>query len=271
MLVDVGEGVRLNTRVLGDGAPVLLIHGWSLAHDVWDRQMRVLAGAGHKVIALDLRGHGSSDAPLEGYGIAALAADAAAVLRAHGVESASVVGWSLGGMTALRMAYAYPDLVSRVVMVTSVGVAHVRQGAYPYGHAAGQRVEAGMQLSEHQDRIGFRRRAISGLFKNPPEPHILDWLHRVSLRTPSWAAGACLSTLLRTDQTDLLGEINIPVSQIIGCHDPGLSVEGARWVQEQLNGQLIELDCGHYPMLECADDFDAALLALLGADIPGQH
>lgn len=262
-LVDVGDGVRLSVRVLGGGAPVLLIHGWSLANDVWDRQIRILADAGHRVIAVDLRGHGASDAPLGGYDIAQLAADAAAVLHTHAPEPAVVVGWSLGGMTALRMAHAYPQLVSKVVMVASVGVAHVRQESYPFGHLAGSRVEASMQRSEHTDRIRFRRRAIKDLFKEEPDPYTLDWLHRVSLRSPTWAASACLSTLLRTDQTDLLSEIGVPVSQLCGMHDPGFSIEGARWVQGHLDGKLIELDCGHYPMLECPDDFDAALLSLV--------
>jgi pimeloyl-ACP methyl ester carboxylesterase len=225
--------------------------------------MRVLAEAGRRVIAVDLRGHGASDAPLGGYDIAQLAADAAATLQAHGGEPAAVVGWSLGGMTALRMAYAYPQLVSKVVMVASVGVAHVRQESYPFGHPAGRRVEASMQRSEHEDRIGFRRRSIGDLFKEQPESHTLDWLHRMSLQTPTWAASACLSTLLRTEQTNVLSEIRIPVSQVCGTHDPSVSVEGARWVQEHLEGRLIELDCGHYPMLECADDFDTALLSLV--------
>lgn len=261
--VDVGGGVRLSTRVLGAGPPVLLIHGWSLTSEVWDRQMRVLAGAGFRVIAIDMRGHGASDAPLAGYDITQLAADAAAVLRACAAEPASVVGWSLGGMTALRMAHMFPDLVSKVVMVASVGVAHVRQESYPYGPPSGEAAENAMLRAEHDNRIRFRRRAIGDLFKNPPEPALLDWLHRLSLRSPSWAASACLSTLLQTEQTDLLSAVEVPVSQIIGTADPGLSVDGARWVQAQLYGKLIEFDCGHYPMFECADHFDQALLDLL--------
>lgn len=262
-LIDVGGGVRLAARSLGEGPPVLLIHGWSLAGEVWDRQMRVLADAGRQAIALDLRGHGTSDAPRDGYDVAQLATDAAAVLRAYGAESATVVGWSLGGLTALKMAHAHADLVARVVLVASVGVAHVRQPSYPYGPPAGQLHEASMQRAEHDDRIAFRRRAIGGLFKDPPAVHFLDWLHRVSLQTPSWAAAACLSTLFRTEQTSLLSEINVPVSQMIGTADPGLSVDGARWIQHQLDGKIVEFDCGHYPMFECADAFDAALSELV--------
>ncbi|MCV7431603.1 alpha/beta fold hydrolase [Mycolicibacterium bacteremicum] len=261
--IDVGDGVRLRIRTLGSGRPVLLIHGWTLAHEVWDRPMQVLAAAGHQAIAIDLRGHGDSDAPLAGYGVEQLAADAAAVLRAVVSVPATVVGWSLGGLTALRMAYDYPDLVSGVVTVASVGAAHVRHDAYPYGPPAGEPAESALRAFEFADRIRFRRKAIGDLFKDVPAPHVLDWLHGVSLRTPGWVAGACLSTLFRTEQTALLKDITVPVSQIIGTHDPGLSVEGAKWVQEQVDGRLTELDCGHYPMLECPDDFDRALLSVV--------
>ncbi|OBB27324.1 hydrolase [Mycolicibacterium peregrinum] len=261
--VDVGEGVRLRTRILGVGKPVLLIHGWTLAHEVWDRPMQVLAAAGHQVIAIDLRGHGESDAPLDGYHVEQLAADAAAVLRAYEAESATVVGWSLGGLAALRMAYAFPELVSKVVTVASVGAAHVRHEAYPYGAPAGEAAESALRSFEFADRVRFRRKAIGDLFKDAPAPDVLDWLHRISLRTPGWVADACLSTLFRTEQTALLKDIAVPVAQIIGSHDPGLSVDGARWVQQQVEGRLIELDCGHYPMLECADDFDVALLSVI--------
>lgn len=261
--VEVADGVRLRIRTLGNGKPVLLIHGWTLAHEVWDRPMQVLAAAGHQAIAIDLRGHGDSDAPQEGYDIEQLASDGAAVLRAVAGGPATVVGWSLGGLTALRMAHDFPELVSRIVTVASVGAAHVRHEAYPYGRPAGEAAEAALRGFEFSDRIRFRRKAIGDLFKDVPAPDVLDWLHRVSLRTPGWVAGACLSTLFRTEQTALLKDISVPVSQIVGVHDPGLSVDGARWVQRQVDGRLIELDCGHYPMLECADDFDTALLSVV--------
>jgi pimeloyl-ACP methyl ester carboxylesterase len=74
--------------------------------------------------------------------------------------------------------------------------------------------------------------------------------------------------LLCTDQVDLLKAMATPVSQIVGTADPALSVRGARWLSAQLGSRLTELDCGHYPMLEMADEFDDALLAALGAAVP---
>ncbi|MGV9863036.1 alpha/beta fold hydrolase [Rhodococcus koreensis] len=258
-LVEVEPGVRINVLELGVGDPVLLIHGWSLSSAVWDRQIRVLAEAGHRVLAMDLRGHGGSDAPLGDYGIDRLAADGAAILDAFGAAGAAVVGWSLGGMTALRMAYRYPALVDRLVLVASNGVAGARQPDYPFGVPA-DAVEGGMHAAEHVNRLPYRRQAVGDPFGAPPDQQTLDWLQRISLQTPSWAANACMTTLLRTAQVHVLDDLDVPVTQIIGTADPALSVRGARWVHERIHSTLVELDCGHYPMLEKADAFDEALL-----------
>ncbi|MFC8528913.1 alpha/beta fold hydrolase [Nocardia sp. NPDC057227] len=263
-LVEVRDGVRINVRELGAGRPVLLIHGWSLSGETWDRQLRVLAEAGHRVLAVDLRGHGGSDAPLDGYGIDSLAADAADVLAARGVTAAAVVGWSLGGMVALRLAHEHPALVERVVLVASNGVAASRTPAFPFGVPADGPLNA-ILAAEHDDRITLRRSAVGDPFRTPPEPLLLDWLHRISLRTPSWAARAALRTLLRTDQVELLDGLRAPVTQIVGTADPALSVRGARWLHERLGTTLVELDTGHYPMFEAADEFDAALLRAVSA------
>ncbi|MFI9411392.1 alpha/beta fold hydrolase [Nocardia gamkensis] len=262
-LIEVRDGVRINVRELGAGRPVLLIHGWSLSNAAWDRQIRVLAEAGYRVLAMDLRGHGGSDAPMEGYEIDSLAADAAGVLVASGVTAAAVVGWSLGGMVGLRLAHDHPTLVERVILVASNGVAASRTESFPFGVPAEGPLKA-ILAAEHIDRIALRRSAVGDPFKEEPAPRLLDWLHRISLRTPSWAARAAMRTLLCTDQVHILDGVRVPVIQIIGTVDPALSVRGARWLHERLATTLVELDAGHYPMLEAADEFDAALLQAVG-------
>ncbi|MCF8610166.1 alpha/beta hydrolase [Gordonia sp. HY285] len=261
-LIAVSTGVGINIRDVGDGPPVLFVHGWSLSGEVWDRQLRIVAEAGYRAIAMDQRGHGASDAPMSGYSITDLTADAIGVLDALGISSAVIVGWSLGGMVALRAAHEHPDRVDAVVMVASNGVAASRTESFPFGVPAAGPLEQ-ILSAEHDNRILLRRSAVGDPFKNPPEPAVLDWLHRISLQTPSWAGRAAMRTLMCTDQTHVLDGLAVPVTALIGTADPALSVRGARWVADQAGGQLVEFDCGHYPMLECADEFDDALLAVL--------
>jgi non-heme chloroperoxidase len=251
-------------RDLGEGDPVLLLHGWTLSHQAWDRQIRVLAEDGHRVLAMDLRGHGWSDAPLHGYSVERLAADAAAVLQTLRIDAVTVVGWSLGGMTALRLAADHPHLVGRLVLVGSAGVAGARQEGFPFGPPP-DAVEGAMHRGEHADRIGFRRQALIDTFASPPAPHLVDWLHAISLQTPSWVANECMTTLLKDQQLSALESLSAPLTQITGLRDPFTPVEGARWVHERTGSTLVELDCGHYPMFECPDDFDSALLKAISA------
>lgn len=258
-LITTATGIRINVRDLGAGPAVLFIHGWSLSGEVWDRQLRVVAEAGYRVVAIDQRGHGGSDAPLTGYDVTDLTGDAIGVLDALGIDSAIIVGWSLGGMVALRAAHDFPSRVDSVVMVASNGVAASRTEAFPFGVPA-QGPLIAILAAEHADRITLRRKAVGDPFKEPPAPELLDWLHRVSLQTPSWAGRAAMRTLMCTDQVHVLDKLSVPVTALVGTADPALSLRGARWVAERLGSTLVEFDCGHYPMLECADEFDDALL-----------
>ncbi|MFD9909345.1 alpha/beta fold hydrolase [Streptomyces sp. NPDC059063] len=103
------DGARLHVEAHGpDGAPaVVLLHGWTCSTAFWAAQIRALAGT-HRVIAYDQRGHGRSDAPVEGagYSTRALADDLEAVLAtalAPG-ERAVLAGHSMGGMTLMAAA-----------------------------------------------------------------------------------------------------------------------------------------------------------------------
>ncbi|MFC3241579.1 alpha/beta fold hydrolase [Gordonia humi] len=242
---------------------MLFVHGWSLSGQVWDRQLRVVAEAGYRAVAMDQRGHGDSDAPLDGYDIRDLTADAIGVLDALGISSAVIVGWSLGGMVALRAAHEAPDRVTSVVMVASNGVSASRTESFPFGVPAEGPLQA-ILAAEHKDRISLRRSAVGDPFKGDPDPAVLDWLHRISLQTPSWAGRAAMRTLMCTDQVDILDTLSVPVTALVGTADPALSLRGARWLAERPGWRLVEFDCGHYPMLECADEFDDALLAAIG-------
>ena len=258
-MLETEPGVRIAVRDLGEGEPVLLLHGWTLNHLAWDRQIRLLAEAGHRVVAMDLRGHGRSDAPLRGYDIERLAADARSVLAQLDLERVGVVGWSLGGMTALRLAATDPGRVGRLVLVGSTGVAASRHEGYPFGVPAGV-VGGAMRAGEHADRIGHRRHALVRTFGAPPPEHVVDHLHALSLQTPSWVADACMTTLLYTEQLDLLDGLSVPMTQISGTGDPFVDADAARWLSRRVGSTLVELDCGHYPMFEVPDEFDVAML-----------
>lgn len=118
---DAPAPVRLASRVSGEGAPVLFLHGLGGDHTVWNATLAELAA--RRSIAPDLRGHGRSPLP-EGARLtfAEHEADLAELLDREASGSAHVVGLSAGAMLALRFAFDHPERVRRLVLVA--GAAH---------------------------------------------------------------------------------------------------------------------------------------------------
>ena len=263
--VDV-DGVRIHVQDLGDGPAVVLISGFGLDHELWDRQVRLLTDRGFRVLCVDQRGHGFSDAPLHGYDIDRLAADLVAALDRLEIGTATVVGHSFGGQVAFRAAATAPELVTGLVLVGSNGVRASRSESFPFGEPPGPLLES-LLADEHINRVGARYRTIESAFAHEPDPRTVDWLVRCSLRMPSWAAVACYRSLLTTDLLSDIERVVQPVLQIVGATDPVHSAKGARWLRRHLRAAtLVEIpDCGHYPMLEAPDAFESALLKFITA------
>lgn len=258
--VAVDNNVRLYVQDVGSGPPVVLVPGLGLDHQVWDRQVRVLSGR-HRVICVDQRGHGLSDKPLGGYEVNRLTLDLGAVLDRLDVQQCALVGWSFGGQVAFKLAADRPALVSRLVLVGSNAVRASRSTAFPFG-VEPEKLATALVAAEERDRLRARRETIAGAFARPPGEDTLRWLLGQSLQMPSWAAVACYASMLYTDLSDDLPRVTMPVRQIIGSADPVHSARGARWLTERLaDASLVEISgCGHYPMLEAPEAFDAALL-----------
>jgi 3-oxoadipate enol-lactonase len=109
------SGVRIAWERRGAGEPLLLIHGLGYARWGWEPVVNGLAQS-HEVVLFDNRGIGESDAPVGPYSVRLMAEDAVAVLDAAGLESAHVLGTSLGGMVALQVALDWPERVDRLVL-----------------------------------------------------------------------------------------------------------------------------------------------------------
>lgn len=113
------DGVKLAFEDIGGGAPpMVLIHGWTCDRSYLAPQRDHLA-AKHRVLSLDLRGHGESDKPAGPYTIAGFADDVAWLCRELGLAQPVVIGHSMGGMTALELAARHPDLPSAIVVCDS--------------------------------------------------------------------------------------------------------------------------------------------------------
>lgn len=111
-----GGEVQIVDRGPRDAPPIALIHCFTCAIDWWDATMPLLA-RDHRVIAIDLLGHGGSEKPASGYSIPDQADLVATALQRLGVRKAEIVGHSLGGTVAVALAQRHPEAVERVAIL----------------------------------------------------------------------------------------------------------------------------------------------------------
>ncbi len=115
------DGVTIRYIDEGTGPPVVLVHGFAASyHYNWrvPGVIDALIAAGHRVVALDCRGHGTSDKPHDpaAYNGSAMADDVLAVMDAAGVDRADLVGYSMGGFIAAALLVAHPQRFRRVIL-----------------------------------------------------------------------------------------------------------------------------------------------------------
>ena len=182
---DVGEDVHLHFVTGGpaDGAPLVLLHGWPETWFAWRRVAPVLAGAGYKVIAPDLRGLGDSSRPRGGYDRLTMAGDVRRLVRdALGWRDPILLaGHDWGGSTAAAYATAWPEEVRRLAVLE----------ALPQGPWTDRAAEPWF--------YGFHR--IPGLAEavtQAREREYLSWFYGAFARDPDVIPAADIDAYLRT-------------------------------------------------------------------------
>jgi 3-oxoadipate enol-lactonase len=112
------NNINLYYEVNGTGQPLLFIHGLGSSTRDWELQVQEFSRS-YQVITFDLRGHGQSDKPAGPYSMSMFASDTAGLLKTLGIESANVVGLSLGGGIAFQLTADSPALLKTMVIVNS--------------------------------------------------------------------------------------------------------------------------------------------------------
>jgi len=108
--------ININYEIIGDGQPLLFIHGLGSSLRDWEEQVPVFSKK-FKVITLDLRGHGQTDKPKGPYSISMFAEDIAELIKSLKVDPVHVVGISLGGAIGFHLAIDHPDITKSLVVV----------------------------------------------------------------------------------------------------------------------------------------------------------
>ncbi|MEV4544604.1 alpha/beta fold hydrolase [Micromonospora echinaurantiaca] len=262
------DGRRVRHRVDGDGPPVVLLHGIGRSLRDFTEQHELLADR-YRVHSLDLPGYGGSLPMAEPYTLPALARFVGRYLDAVGVEApAHLVGNSLGGAIAMRLAVAEPARVASLALVNSAGFGRevtmmLRLLALrPLGRlllrpsrAAARRTERALF---HDAAFATAERVAYAL-----EVARQPYAARVLLETAhSLGTFRGVSPQWREELLTELARLDVPTLVVWGDRDlilPAAHLEAARTRLPHARTHLFT-NCGHMPQIECAEEFSRLLV-----------
>jgi pimeloyl-ACP methyl ester carboxylesterase len=261
--VDAGA-LRLHVWESGQGPPLVLIHGFAVSHLEYRKAIEALATRA-RVIALDLPGHGESDAPAgHGYTYESFAETVAAAMTALGVPRAMVVGHSMCGGVALQLAAAHPDRVARLVLCDAacVPLALPLEGRIPLLPGIGRLLFR--FLFGPRD---LRRYFVRQVYADPAalDEELLEYYwRRLSERRES--VHRALRTVAASGAlAGLYGSVACPTLVLWGERDRIFPLEQGRALAGAIRGAQLEVlsGCGHSPPEEQPDRFVSAVLGFL--------
>ncbi|GAB6845345.1 pimeloyl-ACP methyl ester carboxylesterase [Methylorubrum rhodinum] len=247
------NGIRLHAVTLGQGPPVVLLHGWPQTWFAWRDTMERLSGS-FTLIAPDLRGIGLSERTAAGYDKRTLAADIAALIVEAAGGRAHVVGHDMGGKVAFALAYLHPERVDRLVMVdcavpgTESGDA-LRGGAWHYGFHMAPGFPEMLTRGRERDYIRAQIRAWSHRPDAVTEAAITEYARHYA--TPGgMTAGFNLYRALPDDAALAASfgqrRLDMPVLTIGGRHSVGDRLAAAMRPRATRLESLVAEGSGHF-------------------------
>ena len=216
--VRLSTGIRMHYAEQGEsrGEPIILLHGYS---DSWFSYSRVLTplARGSRVYALDLRGHGKTDKPADGYRMRDLAADVVAFMDAKGIARATVIGHSMGGFVAQQVALAAPKRVSHLVLVGTATTPRAIVGFEELGTAIATLPEPVPESFVREFQLSTVHVPVGAEFINTAVAE--------SLRLPARVWRELFAGMKATDRAVAIGTSGIPALVIRGDKDAYITAE----------------------------------------------
>ncbi|MGD6815870.1 alpha/beta fold hydrolase [Metabacillus sp. 84] len=230
----------------GVGDPVIFIHGFCGSADYWKYIIPELSEK-HRVLAINLRGHGGSSTLKESYGVEEMADDIKLVMDDLSIQEASVFGHSLGGYTALAFAEKYPERLSSFGLIHSTGFADDDEGK--------KAREAGMKKIEAEGVRPFIDQLVPKLFAEEHRTgEEADFARRIGYQTPvTGAIGSLEAMKKRPDRRMVLETSSVPVLLVAGDKDGVVPPEKTFTAKGPHIYQSLLKGAGHMGMLESAD------------------
>lgn len=252
MATIVHQGIKLAYEDRGAGKPAFVfVHGWACDRSFFAPQAEHFVRR-HRVVSVDLRGHGESDKPQGPYPIAAFADDIAYVIEQLGLGKVMAVGHSGGGMTVLQLAAAHPERVAAIVMVDPAPL------VFPPEFR--EHLEAMVAAIEAGDQEP-RRQFIANMFLPTSDRKLVEDVLAVMLAAPRHVAAGFMRGALAFDGPAVAAQCNVPALHLAATPPANPPHLMSQWLPTVINGWTV--GAGHFNQLEAPDQVNTMIEGFL--------
>ena len=260
--VHAADGTRIHYEVTGkSGAtPVLMIQGLGASKNAWNLQ-RIAMATRFRIISLDNRGAGRSDKPTEPFTLEQMADDALAVLDAAGIETAHVVGASMGGVISQIVAVKYPHRVRSLTLVCTACRNH------PWRQ---ELLQSWAKTAEEKGMIEVGKEAAQWVMSPRSFRRLVPaftWMGPLAALRPRHSFVSQIDAILNTreDLVDQLSTITAPTMVIVGNQDILTPRGDSEEIAERIpNAELVVISgAAHGLMMEHSSTFNKILIEFL--------
>lgn len=254
------DGLPVAYDCAGTGPCVVLTHSLGCDRSMFSRQVAAL-GLRHRVINIDLRGHGGSGDPLQPFSLYDLVDDVLAVLDAERVDSAVWIGLSMGGLLAMRAALRHPERVRALVLMNTMAGAETFLGTLELGALRWFLLTWGSG-----PLVSPQVRTVLGKTSLRERPDVRAQMTRMFRAARARSIAEVMRTLMhRDDVRRALGGIACPTLVITGAEDRALPIVHSQEIARRIpRAELVVLPrCGHQSALEVPEAVNQALLTFL--------
>ncbi len=239
--------------------PLVLIHGISMSRRYFHRQLDPLSRS-HRVIAVDLRGHGDSSNASAGHTIPHYARDLERFMSALELEQPVLLGWSMGAFVIHDYVKQFGTSALAGVIVSGESASDFKWDGFPHGLVDLATLHEFM-TDVQEDREGFIRHLVAEMFHQPQDASDIEWMVSESLKLPIGPLSAILFDQSVQDYRETVRQLDVPTLILWGRHDAILPASGAADLEQRVPHAEVVMfeDSGHCPFLEEAEKYNAAV------------
>lgn len=251
------NGINLAYTDRGEGLPVVFLHAFPFNRRMWEPQVQALSDR-YRIIAVDLRGHGESDAPLWRYTLELFADDVTGLLDHLGIQQAVLAGLSMGGYLSFAFYRKYRERVKALVLADTRADADKPEMITWRFNLAQKVYQEGAKAVA--DEMGPK------LLSPKAKPAVVEQVRAIILSTQmSGIVGDLMAIAERPDSTPLLAQITCPTLVLVGQHDVLTTPEENKRIADGIKNARFEVipEAGHMSNLEQPEAFNRAVAMFL--------